>query len=161
MPRPKGIPATKKQKDAGSANLAKWQQDEGHQKQALTHGAYSATIRQRYSDLRTTEGRRLQVVIDGVVNDLGGPTELNAAQQVVIGSLRSKLIVVFQISGFLDRQESIINKDGYILPVLGQNFLQYQESIRRDLETLYGMNRSNLRRKVPKLSEIINGSKEK
>jgi hypothetical protein len=106
--------------------------------------------------LRTSEGKRLKVVLDSVVGDLGGPAELNAAQQVLLGSFRGKLIVLFQISDYLDKLQSIINKDGYILPVLGQTYLSYSESVRRDLETLYGLSRSQLRRKVPKLEEIIN-----
>jgi hypothetical protein len=158
--RPKGIPASKAQRKAGAKNLAKWQKEEGHGQQRRTHGAYSVTIRQRYSDLRTSEGRKLRAVIDSIVDDLGGVTEVNSAQNVILASLRSKFIVIFQISDFLDKQQSIINQEGYILPILGQNLLQYSDSIRKDLEGLYGLNRSTLRRKVPQISDIIAQSKD-
>jgi hypothetical protein len=156
MARPKGIKARDRQKKAGAANLAKWKDEQGNPEPNRKHGAYSTTIRQRYSDLRTTEGKKLKAVIDSVLEDLGGAPQINAAQQVLLGSFRGKLIVLFQISDYLDRQQSIINKDGYILPVLGQTYLSYSESVRRDLETLYGLSKSQLRRKVPKLEEIIN-----
>ena len=145
---------------AGAANLAKWQAEEGHHQQATKHGAYSDTVRQRYSDLRTTEGKKLKSVIDSIINDLGGPTELNAAQNVVLGGLRGKFIVVFQISEYLDRQTSIIDNDGQLLACLGKNFLGYTDSIRRDLETLYGMSRAHFKRKVPRLEDLISESKD-
>jgi hypothetical protein len=38
----------------------------------VTHGAHSLTIRQRYSDLRTTEGKQLADIMTGLVEGLGG-----------------------------------------------------------------------------------------
>ena len=37
----------------------------------VTHGAHSLTIRQRYSDLRTTEGKQFAGIMTGLVEDLG------------------------------------------------------------------------------------------
>jgi hypothetical protein len=146
--------------EAGAKNLAKWQAEEGYHQQALKHGAYSATIRQKYSDRRTAQGKRLKAVEDDLVEDLGGPLEINAAQSVILGGLRSKFIVIFQIGDFLDRQTSIISKDGELMPCLGRNFLSYTDSIRRDLETLYGMAKTKIKRQVPKLEDLISKSKE-
>jgi len=159
MGRPKGIPASKRQSEAGAANLKKYQAERGHGLQALSHGAYSNTIRKRYSDKRTSEGKKLQVVIDSIISDLGGADQINSAQNVLLAGLRGKFIVIFQISDFLDRQRSIVCEDGSILPILGNSYLQYTESIRRDLESIFAMGRSTLRRKVPSISDIISGSK--
>jgi hypothetical protein len=125
------------------------------------HGAYSSTIQQRYSDRRTTEGKRLHAVISALVDDLGGPEALSAGQQVLIADLRAKLIVEFQIGDYLDRQMDVIDDDGNILPVLKNVYLGYSESVRRTLEALYGLSNSRLkfRRQVPKLAEIIGKDK--
>ena len=153
--RPKGSKATHAQAKAGAENLRKWQEEEGHGLQNLKHGRYSTTVRQRYSDLRTSEGRRLKAVIDALVHDLGGPEGINAAQNVLMGGLRSKFIVVFQIGNYLDKQTRIIDPHGELLACLSKDFLRYTESIRRDLETLYSIS-GKARRQVPKLQDLIN-----
>ena len=147
---------------AGRANLARYHEKTGNARtQNLKHGAYSSTIRQRYSDKRTTEGKQLYAVVSAVTDDLGGPASLNAGQQVLIASLRGKLIVLFQISDYLDRQANIFDKEGNVLPCLRQTYLAYSESVRRTLEALYGLSNSRLRRdKVPSLSEILETSGE-
>jgi hypothetical protein len=146
----------KRQTEAGCRNLMKWKasQPGGHVTPNLKHGVGSATIRQRYSDLRTTEGQRLKAVIDTLVADLGGPENINAGQQVILGALKAKFIVLFQISDYSDKQESIINAEGSLMNVLSRNFLAYAESIRRDLEVLYGFSRKKSG-KVPTLEELI------
>ena len=149
--KPKGIPATKRQAEAGAANLAKWKADQGNPEPARTHGAFSSTIRQRYSDLRTTEGQKLKSVIDSIIADIGGTASLNAFQNVIIGGLRGKFIVIFQISDYLDRQSSIIDSEGNVLACLRQTYLTYMESANRDLERLYGISRAQLRKATPKL----------
>jgi len=151
----KGTKQSAAGKEAGASNLAKWQSESGHHLQALRHGVYSQTVRQRYSDLRTNEGKRLKTVMDSIVDDLGGAEQLNSAQNVILGGLRSKFIVVFQIGKYLDRQFDIIDSNGELLACLKSNFLQYSESIRRDLETLYAVRKSITLRRVPKLEELI------
>lgn len=136
----KGRKSTKAEAEAGAANLAKWKEENpagGH----LTHGATSATVRKRYTDMRTSEGKQLQAVIDGLVDDLGGKAVLTAAQNLLLQSIRSKLIVVMQISKFADMQISLINSDGELLPCLGRNYTTYSESVRRDLEALFSVKR--------------------
>jgi hypothetical protein len=152
--------ATEKKKSAGAAALAEYQKTEEFKLQNVTHGAYSSTIRQRYSDKRTTEGKQLHAVISAITVDLGGPVSLNAGQQVLIASLRGKLIVLFQISDYLDRQDNIFDSEGNVLPCLRQTYLAYSEAVRRTLEALYGLSNTKLRRsKVPRLEEIISKSK--
>lgn len=141
---------------AGLKNLMAWKasQPGGRGEPRRTHGAKSLTIRKRYSDLRTVEGQRLKAVIDAITTDLGGPEGINAGQQVLLGGLQSKLIVIFQISDYLDKQSGIVNAAGELLPCMGKNFITYTESIRRDLEAIYGFKR-NSKTKVPSLEELI------
>jgi len=159
--RPKGIPASKKQAKAGAKNLSRWQKEEGHGQQRRTHGVYSSTARKKFSDLRTTEGKMLQTVMDGIVSDLGGAEHINSAQQIIIAGLRSKLMIIYRISDYMDEQENIIDgKSGDLLPVLAGSFLRYTESARRDLESVFALNRNHLRRDVPRLEEIIRESRK-
>jgi hypothetical protein len=101
--------------EAGAANLAKWHEETGNQRtQAVTHGAYSSTIRQKYSDRRTTEGARLHQVITAVEEALGGPLELTPFQQVRIGILRSRLIRFFHLSDYIDKRMDILDGGGNV-----------------------------------------------
>lgn len=131
---------TKAEREAGAANLAKWK-EENPSGGNLRHGAYSKHFRKRYTDKRTREGKQLEAVFQGLIEDLGGKTELTFAQLLILENIRSKLIVIFQISKHVDRQESIINKKGELLPCLGRNYTTYSESLRRDLETLFSIKR--------------------
>jgi len=103
----------KRSAKAGSANLAKWHEETGNQRQqAVTHGAYSSTIRQKYSDKRTSEGQRLHSVVTAIEDALGGPPELTPFQQVRIGILRSRLIRFFQFSDYIDKRMDILDGEG-------------------------------------------------
>jgi hypothetical protein len=126
---------------------------------ALKHGAFSSHIRKRYSDKRTREGRQLESVIQGLIADLGGADNLSAAQLLLLDSLRSKIIVIFQISGFVDRQASIVTEKGELLPCLGRNFTSYCESVRRDLEALFAVGRRPARVSYEKALKAIEGGK--
>ncbi len=55
--------------------------------------------------------------------------------------LKPALIVLFQISKYISRQESIISPTGELLPCLGRNYTTYSEALRRDLEALFGLKR--------------------
>ncbi len=99
------------------------------------HAAYSSQIRRRYSDKRTKEGKRLAAVLQELVQDVG--PDLSAGQCLILDRIREKLIVLMQIGAYVDRQESILNDKGEILPCLGKNYTTYAESLRRDLEALY------------------------
>lgn len=118
---------------AGTANLQRWR-DAHPEGGALRHGFYSRQVRQRYSDARTTEGRELAALMRAMVEDLGGKP--SAAQSVLLGSIRAKLVVVLQIWKYVDRQEGVLTKDGGLLPVLRNGFGHYSEALRRDLLAL-------------------------
>ncbi len=99
------------------------------------------TIRRKYEDRRTTEGRQLSAIMADLVADLGGAEVLTAPQRLLLENIRSKLIVLFQISKYISQQESIITATGELLPCLGRNYTTYSEALRRDLEALFGIKR--------------------
>jgi hypothetical protein len=101
------------------------------------HGAYSRHVRKRYSDRRTTEGKRLAAIMNALVEECGpDPT---VAQYLILDRVREKLIVLMQIGQYVDRQPCVITKEGSLLPCLGKGYTTYAESLRRDLETLQKM----------------------
>lgn len=83
----------------------------------MTHGATSVHVRARYSDFRTREGKHLRGILRDLEDDLG---ELSAGQRLLLDSVRSRLIVLLQISKFADKQASIISADGELIPILGK-----------------------------------------
>lgn len=108
---------------------------------SIQHGAYSSQVRRRYTDLRTTEGRQLKNAIDGIVEDLGGMENLSNAQRLILDGIKGKLIVLFQIGKYVDKTPSLVDENGALLTCLSKSYVQYTESIRRDVEALYGIHR--------------------
>jgi hypothetical protein len=106
---------------------------------ALSHGAFSGNIRARYSDERTQEGKLLKSMMDNLRADLGGDSEILAGQELLLGSVRAKVIVLLQISAFADRQVDVINESGELLSCLGNHYLAYSNALRLDLQALYAM----------------------
>ena len=114
-------------------------------------------MRLRFEDLRTEEGKRLNSVMEAITADL--PAQLSGFQSVILANLRSKLIVLMQISAFLDTQLDLVKPDGTVMPVVESTYLKYSDAIRRDLEALAGMASTRFKRKPPKLSDILAGDK--
>lgn len=147
----------------GRQNLVKWKQKNPGQCHT-THGVGNKTVRKRYTDLRTTEGKQLQAIVDGFVADCGGTEALDTRQQVMLGVIRTKLITILIISDYVDKQitEDKLIQDGELIPILGgrrKGFLEYAESLKKDLETLYAGNRAIKPSRVPSIQEIIKESK--
>lgn len=107
----------------------------------LSHGAFSAHVRKRFSDGRSSDGRRLNAVIRGIVQDLGGEENISASQRLILDGLKSKLVVILQISSYVDKQLSLVDTTGNVIPCLKQTLISYQAEMRRDLELLHGMDR--------------------
>lgn len=108
-----------------------------------THGAFSVHVRHKYSDLRTSEGKELQGIINGIIEDLGGNESLSSSQRLILDGMKSKLIVILQIGKYADNQIDLIDKEGNVLPCLKQTLTHYQSELRRDLELLHGLDRRN------------------
>lgn len=118
----------------------------------ITHGAGSKTIRKRYSDLRTAEGRSLKTIMDSLIDQLGGPETLSAAQQLHLMLLRPDLIVILQISKYVDEQKTIIKADGELMPVL-KSYTVHKASIARSLEALFKS--AGKKGKVPTIEDLM------
>lgn len=145
----------KRSAEAGAKNLAAYHESTDNERtQALTHGAYSSTIRQKYSDKRTSEGQRLHQVITAIEDVLGGPPELTPFQQVRIGILRSRLIRFFQFSDWIDKKMDILDGEGNPVACLAE-LHRTEEGITRILKELEDSLKGGARKKTPSLSEII------
>lgn len=125
--------------EVGRAN---WENDRALVKAAkrpghhVQHGAFSAHFRRRYSDGRTREGGRLKDLMARIVNDIRGGDGMTVEQELRLGTIRTSLIVLFQIGKYIDRQPELI-VDGDLLPVLRTSYLQYSKSLREQLDGLY------------------------
>ena len=141
--------------EAGARNLKAYHESTGNaRQQAVTHGAYSSTIRQRYSDRRTTEGARLAQIIDAIEQELGGPPELTPFQQVKIGRLRSRLIRFFQFSDYIDKRMDILDGEGNPIACLTQLHTT-EEGIARILKELEDSLKCKRAQRLKPLNELI------
>ena len=77
--------------------------------------------------------------IQSLIDDLGGKANITGAQSLLLDNIRSKLIVLFQIGKFVDREADLINEKGELVSCLNRNFLAFSEGLRRDLEALARM----------------------
>jgi hypothetical protein len=154
----KGQKATKLGAAAGARNLANWK-SENPQGGNYKYGGYSGHIRQRYSDRRTKEGKQLASIMEALIEDLGGAADITAAQRLLLENIRSKLIVLLQISKYVDLQENIINSKGELLPCLGRGYTTYSESLRRDLEALFSIKRKSTPLSYDKALKVLEGGK--
>jgi hypothetical protein len=99
--------------------------------------------------------------MQGLINDLGGQTELTSAQLLLLDNIRSKLIVLFQISKYVDLQPSIIDSAGRLLPCLGRGYTTYAEALRRDLEALFAIRKKPAIQSYEKTLRALQGGKAK
>ena len=118
---------------------------------AVAHGAWSKHFRKRYTDARTREGKRLQAAIRNLTEEYG--PDLSAAQCLLLDRIREKLIVLFQIGLYVDRQPSVVTSEGALLPCLGKGYTTYAESLRRDLEALAVTSKG--KNKGPSLADVL------
>ena len=117
-----------------------------------------AATRRRYSDRRTEEGKRLAAVQDSLINSVGGPDALNAPQSLLLAAIASKLIIMWQISDFVDKF-SAVSGAGELQPCLAKGFVQYSDSLRRDLLAFYGLGRFQIRReRLPRIEDLISAA---
>ena len=119
----------------------------------VEHGAYSRGIRRKYTDLRTIEGKQLRDAINGIIEDLGGIENISNAQRLILDGVKGKLIVLFQVGKYVDKTESLVDENGALLTCLSRSYVQYTESIRRDMEALYGIGRKE--RKQPSYRDAV------
>jgi hypothetical protein len=153
--------ADRRRNEAGAKNLAAYHESTGNvRQQATTHGVTSATKRKRFKDLRSQEGQWLRAVTTQLVDDLGGAESLNAAEQIILSTVETKLITIHLIGEYIDKQMEVVDPETKeLLPVLQRSFLSYSESVRRDLEYLYGNKFGKKSKKVPTIADLMDKTK--
>jgi hypothetical protein len=161
MAKAKTKAAKERQVAAGAKNLAAYHESTGNaRQQATTHGVTSATKRKRFKDLRSQEGQWLRAVTTQLIDDLGGAESLNAAEQIILSTVETKLITIHLIGEYIDKQMEVVDSETkQLLPVLQRSFLSYSESVRRDLEYLYSNKFGKKSQKVPTIADLIDGAK--
>jgi len=139
----------------GAKHLTKWREANPWGSR-LSHGYCSQHFKERFSDLRTVEGKGLRAAINDLVSDLGGPENLTAGQNILLARIREKLIVLAGIGKYVDRLPEMVTEGGDLPPVLRGPYASYSESLRRDLLTLYDLV-DRRPSKVPDLDAYIAG----
>jgi hypothetical protein len=145
---------TEKQTAAARANLSKYREKhpEGPR---FEHGAHSRHFRKRFSDARTTQGRRLKATLDALRAEFA---PIGAAQAIILERLREKLISAACLGLFLDRQLSPVTDAGELIPCARQAHA-LSESIRKDLELLHTLAARRPPR-GPSLAEYLAGKRK-
>jgi len=59
------------------------------------------------------------------------------------------------MSDYLDRQQSVIDKDGELSGFLKREYLTYCDSVGRDIERLYKLSGNGKRGNVPLIEDLI------
>jgi len=135
----KGCKSGPKVRKAGAQNLAKWQADHPSGGR-LQHGAYSLMVKGRYLDGRYREAKRLNAVMDSLVEGLGGASHLTPNQSLLLTSgIRPKLITLMCISDYLDKQDTLLDEGGNLLACLSKNYISFSNALRLDLLALTQM----------------------
>jgi hypothetical protein len=122
---------------------------------AFKHGALSKLTQARYKDHRYREAKQLRAIMTALAEDFGGQGNLTEAQKLLMGNIRSKLIVLFQIGKYIEARESIINEEGELIPCLGRHYTAFAEALRRDLLALAQLGGKP---KPPNLDQYINAT---
>jgi hypothetical protein len=65
-----------------------------------------------------------------------------------------------QIGSYVDKQESVITKEGALLPCLGKGYTTFAESLRRDVEALYTTAKKPKAMSYEKALKAIEGGKK-
>jgi hypothetical protein len=134
----KGEKSSKAEREAGRRNLMKWKQENPDLawQTNLRHGVYSKNIKNRYSDPNTPEGKSLQAILQAIEKDIGKP--FDARQTILMGLIRSKLVIVMQVARYLESTSEIVDYDlGQVPPVVDKTFFTASNSLRNALNELY------------------------
>jgi hypothetical protein len=95
--------------------------------------------------------------MDAITADLGGPDGLTGAQGLLLATIRSKMIVLLQVSDWIDKQIELVDNKGNVPPVLNYTFIRYSDTLRRDLEVLLVLARNRSAGEPPTLEAILRG----
>ena len=98
-------------------------------------------------------------IMEALIQDLGGREVMTAAQSLLLDNIKAKIIVLLQISKWVDQQPSVITATGELLPCLGRGFTAYSEALRRDLEALTAM-ASKKHSRLPTIEDLIKANEK-
>ena len=133
------------------------------QLRALKHGANSPNFKQRFDDLRTTQGQALHNTMQNLISDLGGEMNLTAPMRIMLNSnIRPKIVTLMCINTFLNKQRGdIINESGELVACLGNNYLAFSNALRLDLQALNDMAQraGKTNNNIPTIDELIQANK--
>ncbi len=118
-----------------------------------THGAFSALrlYRERNLDLRRADHKFLFDWRESLVNDLGGPAEVNTFQLAMID--RSvELLIIISAMGFHIEKVGVMAGDE-LVPCLRSSYLQYVNSLRHTLSAAF--EHSQKKPKTPNLRDYL------
>ena len=146
----------------GRDNLVTWKESNPGASN-LKHGAESQTVRSRFDDGRTAQGKALAAALKGLTDYFGGTEALTAPMALLIDTnVRPKLITLMCLSDFINKQLDVIDGKGRVLGCL-DNYHKFSTSLRKDLQVLVGMGQEASLLggvvKVPTLEAIINREK--
>ena len=80
---------------------------------------------------------------------------------LIDSNIRPKLITLITISDFINKQKSLVSDDGELLPVLAKNYIAFSNALRRDLQALLEMAKTDVAKsKIPRIEDIIRGGKQ-
>lgn len=80
--------------------------------------------------------RQADAIIAEMIDDLGGPGEVTAAQKIIVAAIQQNLVFLGLVNEWLEQQPSIIDKAGEVLAPLGAFYLACQNAITRNCEKL-------------------------
>lgn len=115
--------------------------------------------RRRSLDGRSAEARRTKTILKKLVEDLGGEAVLSGAQRLVLTQLSEKIATVHVLASHIRKQAVLIGEDGQLIPALRRSYLAYSNSVRRDVEILFGL-RETHSKKAPNLKDYLKQKRE-
>ena len=123
----------------------------------IVHGANSGTIRKRFDDKRTGQGRQLSIAMKSLTDHFGAENITAPMQILLDANIRPKIVTMILISEYINTQETLVSPTGELPPVLAKNYIAFSNALRRDLESLCLMARNEGGKKIrpPRLSELI------
>lgn len=124
----------------------------------LKHGGESRTIRKRFDDMRTNQGKTLAAVLKELMEHFGGPKNITAPMQLLIDAgIRPKLITLMCINDYINKQAELINGSGELLSCLGKNYIGFSNALRLDLSALTEMAKAQNkgRSDVPRIEDFV------
>jgi hypothetical protein len=133
-------------------------QPENSQDKRQVHSGYAEVTRykERGLDMRRRDDRALKAFQDNVINDLGGPSNVDTFQLAMLDRATEALIILRCMAEHVEGH-GVIDGKGNLAPCLRQSYISYLNSFRHTMASIY--ERGDKRGpKAPSLKDILNGS---